>query len=147
MALTATVWPMLMPGPKFVYVIPLGAIAANRTLNTESVPGSQPADIMATLPCAFPTWSRSFFKASVGSPWMSKLSTVLMPFSRYSGAIAGIRREGDVKTATSTFPSSSTDDTTGQSRPGFSGLRLTTPASSMSGAWRMHSMASFPTLP
>jgi hypothetical protein len=43
-----TEWPMLMPGPKFVYVIPRGAINSIRALIRESMPGSQPEAITAT---------------------------------------------------------------------------------------------------
>ncbi len=48
MAFTATVCPMLMPGPKLVYVSPLGAHASNSARMTESDPGSQPADMTDT---------------------------------------------------------------------------------------------------
>ena len=51
MPFTATVCPMLIPGPKFVYVIPLGAIASRRVRITESLPGSQPAEITDTALC------------------------------------------------------------------------------------------------
>ena len=46
-----TLWPMLMPGPKLVYVMPLGAMASIRVRMTESVPGSQPAEMMETASC------------------------------------------------------------------------------------------------
>jgi hypothetical protein len=47
-ALTATVCPILIPGPKLVYVIPFGAIASSSVRTTESLPGSQPAEIIET---------------------------------------------------------------------------------------------------
>ena len=46
-----TLWPMLMPGPKLVYVMPLGAMASIMERITESVPGSHPAEMTATELC------------------------------------------------------------------------------------------------
>jgi hypothetical protein len=47
-ALAATVCPILLPGPKLVYVSPFGAIAISSARIIESLPGSQPAEMIET---------------------------------------------------------------------------------------------------
>ena len=84
-AFTATVCPILIPGPKLVYVIPFGAMASNIVRTMESLPGSQPAEIMETVLCSLAT-AFSVRRKSTIPVWISKLSTVLMPRARISFA-------------------------------------------------------------
>ena len=79
--LAATEWPMLMPGPKLVSVMPLGAQASSRVRTTESEPGSQPAEMTETVPVTLAALSSAQCSSQIWV-WMSKLSTVLMPLAR-----------------------------------------------------------------
>ena len=104
-AFTATVCPMLIPGPKFVYVIPFGAIASSMVRTMESLPGSHPAEMIDTALCSLAV-AFSVRRKSTMPVWISKLSTVLMPIARYSLAYFSTLRVGVQRIATSTSPSS-----------------------------------------
>ena len=110
-ALTATVCPMLMPGPKLVYVIPFGAMASSSVRMTESLPGSQPAEMIDTaLPAS--ALSPNERRKSRIFEWISKLSTVFIPNARMSFAYFSTLRVGVERIATSTSPSSRMSFTT-----------------------------------
>ena len=92
--------------------MPFGAMASSRVRTTESLPGSQPAEMMDTVPCALAT-SFSAWRRAGTSVWMSKLSTVWMPMARIFLACSSTLRVGVQRMATSTSFSSSISFTTG----------------------------------
>ena len=149
-AFTATVCPILIPGPKLVYVMPLGAMASSRARTTESLPGSQPAEITETALC-FLAASPRHLRSSTMSVCMSKLSTVLIPISRRGNAFSLTFLVGVHRMATSTFPSSFTSFTTGipsSSAGRFSSpCLLITPAISKSGETFSVSITYLPIFP
>ena len=130
--------------------MPFGAIASKRVRTTESLPGSHPAEIMATALPALAD-SSSERRSAVICVWISKLSTVLMPIARISFAYFSTLRVGVAKIATSTSFSSFISLTTayGSSSAGlFSApLRRTIPAISKSGAASRASTTYLPMLP
>ena len=126
--------------------MPLGAIASIRVRMTESVPGSQPAEMMETASCLIACAPRERRRFTM-SPWMSKLSTVLMPRASRGRAVSSTLRVGVQSRAASTWPRSSMLLAVLMPCTGSLPGRRTMPASSISGAARKASTAYFPMLP